>query len=362
MKSEPAEGPFILVADHIGPMHTVESIERTDVGPQVSYLFLASGLAFHNRQSRDLSSVFADHAGNLNRLLAKVRARAVICSTSEEPRADCLEVRVMRAAIEADLPVFLIEDFPGNAVWSEAASCRAVFVESLDSPSATRLKDSECRVLKLGNPRYDRLRHVDREAERVSVRRQFKIGTGDPVLLWAGQPRGRESLETFENVLKAALLFPKSPKILFRAHPRDKSFASGLYRDVLSAHTETVVDATAFGNPIGLCCAADVIVTQFSSMAVEGAHVGTVPVFVLLPGHGKPYMGELKGYDSPIWCRAGGAVQVNAQSELTNALHSALFNLDARRTILSKFADEFISEAAAPRIMREILRLLSDTK
>jgi len=147
-----------------------------------------------------------------------------------------------------------------------------------------------------GNPRYDALRHMDVAARRAAVRARLGLEPGASIALWIGQPDAEDSYETLAAVLPA--LLRAKTTLLFRAHPRDGAYAGGRYAALLAEAGDTR-DVTADPDVTGLCCAVDLVVTQFSSVAVEAGYLGTPALFVLLPGLGGTYIRRRKGYAIP---------------------------------------------------------------
>ena len=125
--------------------------------------------------------------GTLDQFLEHEMIGAVVVGTSEGVPGGNVEELATCAAVIAGLPVFAIEDFPGN--YRQRADCRleGLFVED---DLARNLAGAYIYVT--GNPRYDALKTIDCEYLRVSTRALLGLGL-QRVVLWAGQPDGNNS-------------------------------------------------------------------------------------------------------------------------------------------------------------------------
>ena len=86
---------------------------------------------------------------------------------------------------------------------------------------------------------------------------------GDKVVLWSGQPNGDDSYQALSRLIKH--LPDRRFTLLFRGHPEDEANSDGRYNELLAQAPVTILDVTENNNPLGLNCASDLVITQFSS-------------------------------------------------------------------------------------------------
>lgn len=110
----------------------------------------------------------------------------------------------------------------------------------------------------------------------------------------------------------------------------------------------------------GLCCASDLVATQFSSVAVEAAYLGTPALFALLPMLGAQRFRAKKGYATPPWCASGSAFLIDHEGAVPAIVEQALHDDAARRAVLDAFARHHAGPKAAPRVARAIVDAVRD--
>lgn len=309
---------LVLVAAHRGPFEALKPVARAWRG---SVAWILDGTAAAAARAEGLA--FSRWDGRLR------GAAAVLRGTSELPDGRNPEAAAARAASRAGVPVFALEDFPGNYRGS-LAGLAGLFVE---------FQSGRKGALAFGNPRYERMPRPTRT--RAAAR--------EPVVLWIGQPDGarcRRTLAALAPALRAAGAF-----VLLRAHPRDAGSGYGrLLKGV------RVLDAA---DPRAALAAADLAVTQFSSMAVEAAAAGVPALFVLLPGAGADYLRERTGRKSLPWCENGAAFLLARPGAAKAVLERALFDRAARRSALAAMRRHFAAcRGSAGRIAAHIRKEL----
>jgi hypothetical protein len=282
-----------------------------------------------------------------------MRVQAVIRSTSEDVRGINVETLANVAARNVGIPVFVVEDFPGNYWPGDEQRLDGLFVEDASLVAFHCSRGIDPRIIYCtGNPRYDELRSVDRERRRLETRVALGLGDGR-VMLWAGQPDGDNSYLTLMRLLER--FHDEKVTLMFRAHPRDQSYATGKYERLLTNTSMTTFDTTMHADPISLVCASDLVVTQFSSVAVEASYLGIPALFVLFDDLGKQYLRTYKGYDLVPWCEAGCSFLIQEEYEVNDVMEEALFSRSSRNEVCGnfkkRFADKVDSAAAIARII-----------
>lgn len=212
---------------------------------------------------------------------------------------------------------------------------RVVLVESEFSARLVRAKDGAPSVEVCPSVRYDGLRR------KLSHLRGGGPGNG---VLWIGQPETRDSLETLKRLLPA--FDARGIPVWFRAHPRDAGYASGAYAGL------PVEDLTA--RPLEECLARRprLVVTQFSSVAVEAGFWGIPSLNALFGDLGAKTLAAKKGYAVPPWCEEDAAFLIRHESEMEEVLDRALSSSGAREQTIERFDRYFrVQEDGGQRLM-----------
>ena len=339
----------------MGPYQSIAPVEP-HLGSPVIYA--VEGIARRYRAERgetfvDAGSVSA--RGGAAAFLAETGARVVVRSTSDDVEGPNLEDLLTAGAATLGIPVVVVEDFPGNFHPVAMGRVDALCVEAEATTSLHETRGVErARIHVIGNPRYDALRDVDRTDRRTRVRGALGLGD-EPAALWVGQPDGAASYASLATVV------PSLPgtTLLFRAHPRDASYTQGRYAGLFRDRGLAVVDVTAHPDVAGLCCAADLVVTQFSSVAVEAGYVGTPALFVLLPDLGGAYIRKHKGYAIPPWCKENCAFLLDDAKMAAVVVDGAMHDPEAREAVRVNFARQYATRPpSAPAVARIITECL----
>ncbi|GEM_PF-1596434 len=344
-----SKADFLIVAAHLGPYLSVQPLEN-GLG-QENVVFLLGGAAAKERARAGLPYLTLDQMNRVPELLEDHGFKAIIRGTSENVSESNIEDIVSEAATTAGIPVFAVEDFPGNYRQSHTGRLDGLFVEG---PAAVQLHvergiDPEL-VRDTGNPRYDALKGINTLAVRVQTRRHLGL-SGQRVLLWAGQPDRDNSFSALERLIESYSGDPVT--LLFRAHPRDEFYLEGRYTELLANTAMHVIDVSAEADAVGLYCAADLVATQFSSAALEASHLGTPALLVLFDDLGKKYLLTNKGYELPPWCRDNCSFLVEDGNKIQEVLGRALFNEADREEIVGNFQARFSSDGGVARSITE---------
>ena len=347
------EHAVVFAAVHMGPYQSIAPLEpRLDARA----VWAVDGIARRHRAGRGEPFVDAaaiTEAGGAPRFLEQVGARAVVRSTSDDVEGSNLEDTLSAAAAVRNVPVVIVEDFPGNFHTPRDGRLDALCVET-DATAALHAARGvpRARIHVTGNPRYDHLRSVDVAARRAGLRTELGLGS-DAVALWIGQPDAGDSFATLEAVLPA--LRAAKATLLFRAHPRDVAYAEGRYAELLGTAGGAVHDVTAVADVVGLCCAADLVVTQFSSVAVEAGYLGTPALFVLLPDLGGAYIRKGKGYAIPPWCKENCAFLLDDVKMAADVVSRALYDPVAREAVRVNFARRYATRPPSASAVARII-------
>lgn len=315
---------WVLAAVHKGPYLALAPLERA-LGAR-SCVWLLAGTAAAERRRERLP--FKPMPKDFARAVAALKPRGLIRGTSELSESMNPERRLADAFAAAGLPVFAVEDFPGNYAAGPDAPLDRLFVEH----RATRRHHIRRgvpagKIEAVGNPRY--AQPLPPSPSRAAARARYGLGRG-PVVLWAGQPDGpccRRTLAALRPALERA-----GAAVLYRAHPRDEDFG----RAPALGGRLRVIDVSAEADPLPAIKACDLVVTQFSSLAVEAGRFGVPSLFVLFPSHGGAYLRRRGGMTKLPWCEEGAAFLLDDAKRADAALRTALGDAAARKKVLVK--------------------------
>lgn len=318
--------PVILAAGDDGPRNTlrplsaaIPTITPDDIGPSFS-----TEIDWHQ-------------------LIRANNPRGLVCGTSDSPAGKAVEAGARRAAAAAGIPIAVVEDFPGNYRTVPGSNTSLLLVES---PAAIALARDRLGAacpptLSLSPARYDDYRRHAR-SRRTLIREAWDTGNRRYVL-WAGQPETVDCLLTLDALRPALAGLQLS--LLFKAHPRDAGYTGGAYRDLLNDAALSPVDVTSLPVEAALLQAPRLVITQFSSVAMEAGFYGIPGLNVLLPGAGADRLLEKKSCTVPPHCLEGAALYTHDRAALTDMVRSGVADESLRAGIVRCF-DSYFSVGA----------------
>lgn len=347
-------GQILFSAIHLGPYKAISPVECV-INSRIKSSFLVDGAA---RQTRikdclpylDAKLIGVDH-DNISKLFRDRQVRGIVRSSSEGVAGPNIEHLVSKAALDHGIPVFVIEDFPGNYIQMRGERLDGLFVEGtygFDLHSSRGINPSI--IHNIGNPRYEFLKLIDVIALKNRTKKDLLLNEG-PVVLWLGQP-DRESYLTLQRILNNTF----APfTLLFKAHPRDQFYLDGIYEQLWKNTNIKVIDVSSFVEPISLYCSCDLVITQFSSAAVEASHLGIPALFVLFEDLGRKYLMEHKGYDVLPWCYEDAAFLIENTEDISEMITCALYDNLSRRRITENFRNTFGNHVVNTTHIAEII-------
>lgn len=286
-------------------------------------------------------------------LLRNRNASILVVGTSDSARGSTVESAARRAAVQAGIPVAAIEDFPGNYYDLPDGPAGLVAVESeFCREFSARKFGIRCpQIVVVPSARYDpyRARHKEMRRATAACWKQA-AGNGD-LLLWAGQPETSDAVCTLRALIPA--LAAANATVLLKAHPRDAGYRDGVYPKLFDHAGVPFRDVTLLSVEGALAFAPRLVLTQFSSVAIEAGFYGVPSLHVLLAGAGGTRLQQKKGYSVPPLCLAGGAAQVTEKAMIETMLRSALHDEKFRVGLITCFDSYFgTAEPTTPQLVK----------
>ncbi len=279
---------------------------------------------------------------------------AVVLGTSTSERGIKIELACLRAACDLKLPVIVIEDMPGNYQPDQYLVPDLIVVESALVGNYVRQRAYglyPAPIISGASVRYDSLRLQAKQGRRLT----FKNSSHR--LVWLGQPETQANLISLERLLPH--LSRMGLELLFRAHPRDDGYHRGRYRQLFSSPGNKVLDVSGFDIAAIFSYQPGLVLTHFSSMAIECAFLGTPCCNVLFPeGGGKIYT-EMTGLERPFLCEVGGSGTISDVDAIEFELEQLLFNESVRKEQMARFDEYFdIATLQHPGVVNAIERVV----
>ncbi len=267
-------------------------------------------------------------------------ADVLICGTSDSCGGREIEAHARKAARARGTSVVVIEDFPGNYVAVPDGEPQLLVVESEFAALLARAKDKAVAIEICPCVRYDALRR------RLPDLRK-EAGHTKAAVLWVGQPETRDSLETLQQLMPE--LTARGMAVWFRAHPRDEGYRADAYGGLCFE------DVTALSLDECLSMRPRLVVTQFSSVAVEAGFWGICGLNVLFPDLGARTLVQRKGYAVPPWCEAGAAFVISREKDVPEVLDRAFDSREARASVMAAFDRYYcVAEDGGQRLMKNL--------
>lgn len=313
----------------------------------------------------DVQSASVEYDTHWTHLIERAPPELLVVGTSDSDRGRRIEAAARRAARAAGINIVAIEDFPGNYSPIERGEASIVFVESAAARDiASRRLGPECPRLEVASPpRYDTYRERHAQLRAATTRRwaSARATNATPKVMWAGQPETADSVRTLGAILP--LLRAHGVELVFKAHPRDPGYEAGTYRELLRQAGIVFQDATTASVDDALQLAPNLVITQFSSVAIEAGFYGIPSLWVLLPEAGESRLLEKKRYVLPPLCAAGGAAAATSIESLSERFPVALRDSAFRDRLLACFDAYFqVSELAAPALISRLHQLAREGK
>ena len=261
---------------------------------------------------------------------------AVVVGTSCSKKGKLLESRIRQYVIKSEIPLVIIEDYPGNYKLVSDGHPHLLIVEHqyCIKLQHEKLGDNCPSMIVVSNPRYDELR-TKSSLDKESLKKKWQHDKEHQYLLWAGQPETDDGLKVLNVIMP--VLKDMNVRLIFKAHPSDLGYKSGAYlsaaaylgrlwKDVTRLDLKTCIDAYA----------PNAILTQYSSLAIEAGFYGIPSGNVLFPDIGAKRIMADKGYTVPPWCLSGAGIVLQKKEDVREFLHRLMYDENTRRRINNK--------------------------
>ena len=292
-------------------------------------------------------------------LYEPLHATGIVSGTSDSPAGRKIESAARLAASRRNMKVAAIEDYPGNYFDVPGAHTDLLIAESIFSGKLYRERlGSACPPIAIYcSARYDHYRaeaEALRLATQASWRRQQQAAPG---ILWAGQPESRDCLETLRRIAPAVTAL--GAMLLIKAHPRDRSHPQGVYTRLLQSLGVDHSDVTGLSVAQSLALAPRLIITQFSSVAVEAGFYGIPALHLVYCDVGGASLQRKKGFEVPPYCLSGAGFYLKRAGSELDMLRTALCDEAARKSVIGCFDDFFATRGiVTPALADHLARLM----
>lgn len=283
----------------------------------------------------------------------------IVVSTSGSDKGVELEHQVRVEAKALNIPLIVIEDFPGNYQEKNNDIPDLIIVEHDDCRKLmANYVDISNRYIKIiPNPRYDTYRTFYRQNKHKFVLQKINNPAYSSVL-WIGQPETNEAIDTL-NII-APVLIDLNLTLLFKAHPRDTGYKKNNYRYLVDLYGDLLIDVTNFRldecvNMYEPGC----VLTHYSSLAIDAGFHGVPAINVLISASLKERLFDEKGYRVPPWADKGGAMMVSNQEDLYSAVKMLVSDGDVRTEVNENFIKWFGQEPSTEKVVKSINDLCS---
>lgn len=290
-------------------------------------------------------------------LLELYRPDAILVGLSG-PRIGLDEALLVEAN---NIPTYALQDYPGWIVPGFGVTAQTYFVLDNFAAELTRKRLDQASIVIAGSAKHASYAQLDIEAIRKTARLAFKSGL--PIIGFYGQPAWfLDGYDRSINALAEAItLAAPHGQIFYRPHPKETPTDLIRMQGIFATHQ---IDLQLDPNhtPEASLCAADVVVTCFSSCGADHIHLqkqapqpmGTV-LYLLTEAAIRQHHAHDTGIDHPPFATGGFALLSTSTESLANDLRRSLDPVTAKalwRQIHSKLP----SPSGAADVILETIR------
>jgi len=274
--------------------------------------------------------------------------QGLLCSTSQSKCGFEFESNIRRASTLLGLPVICIEDFPGNYRSISGSNTEILVVEGDFSINLYKDKlQLPAYMIVCPSIRYDFLRIRQSNFEEIrKIRKSVSV-------LWAGQPEFEVNFSTLKTLIPA--LNELSVTLLFKAHPKDPEYRKGSYEHYFNEAGLRWLDVSDVKIDSCLFDQVDLVITQFSSLAIEAGFYNVPALNILFEDAGEKLLLERTGSLTTNTIHHGASFFINKRWGMLDCLKMALNDLNAREKVLLNFSRIYETQRVQlPKLLQEI--------
>ncbi len=316
-----------------------------DQGPNQLIKFISSQtscvqLSFNSNQIESIEGI--------TNYISENDYQGLLCGTSQSDLGFKFESNIRQAATLLGLPVICIEDFPGNYRGISGSNTEILVVEGDFSINIYKDKlPHPSHTIVCPSIRYDHLRSHQTNLEGIK-----KNSTSFSVL-WAGQPEFEVNLSTLKTIIPA--LNELSVIFLFKAHPNDTEFRKGSYEKYFNEAGLRWLDVSSAKIDSSLFDQVDLVMTQFSSVAIEAGFYGIPSLNILLEDAGQKLLIERTGFATTSIIDSGASFVIREKKGILDYLKMCLTDLSARKKVMTNFDRVYETrQTQLPKLLLEI--------
>lgn len=279
----------------------------------------------------------------------------MLCGTSKSECGFQIESNVRKAASLLDFPIICIEDFPGNYVDIDGSNTEILIVEGDFSKNIYKNRFATfSHMIACPSVRYDWLR-----ARRNILKEPEDNCLSLACVLWAGQPEFDVNLYTLKALVP--VLKELSVTLFFRAHPNDTEYEKSVYANYFDEMGLCWLDVTRTQIDSSLFDQVHLVVTQFSSVAIEAGFYGVPSLNILFEDAGEKLLLERTGSLTTNTIQNGASFVIRKQQGLLDYLRKCLADSNARKKVLSNFERTYETQRTQlPKLLQEIKDIIPD--
>jgi hypothetical protein len=186
----------------------------------------------------------------------------------------------VRLARQRGIPSLSVQDglASDDATWWWMSADRLVASGQMLARMLTQHGIPNSRIVVAGQPRFDRLHALRNSDTRRSARRALKLDDDIFTVLFAA---GDGQAVEYRRAVVAATMAVADVHLLLRPHPADPV---GIHTRLLQSYPSGRISLCAEQHIVELLCAADVLVTQYSTVALEAVLLGKTVLTTGFPG------------------------------------------------------------------------------
>ncbi|WP_341894462.1 hypothetical protein [Ferrovibrio terrae] len=229
-----------------------------------------------------------------------------------------------------NIATYALQDYPGWVVPGFGVTAQTYFVLDDFAAQLTRKRLDQAAIVVAGSAKHASYALLDIEAIRKKARQAFDPGR--PIIGFYGQPAWfLDGYERSINALAAAIAL-RAPygQIFYRPHPKETRAELTRMQDIFAAHQIALQRDPNHKAEVSLC-AADVVVTCFSSCGADHIHlqkqarqpIGTV-LYLLTEPAIRQHHAHDTGIDHPPFATAGFALLSTSPEALSDDLRHSL--------------------------------------